>query len=62
MIVDLPEPLSPTNAIYYPRLIFRERLLRTIVLDVGYLKVTFLNSISPEIGSFYPIDSSTKGL
>lgn len=47
-MVDFPEPLSPTNAMYSPCLIEKETFLRAIVLDVGYLKVTFLNYIYPD--------------
>jgi hypothetical protein len=49
MMVDLPEPLSPTNAIYSPLSILIDIPLRVIVVDVGYLNTTFLNSTAPEI-------------
>ena len=60
-MVDFPEPLSPTKATYYPSLIVKERSLRARVLERGYLKVTFLNSIAPEMFPSSPFFSSTKG-
>ena len=61
-MVDLPEPLSPTKAMYYPLFILSDKLFRATVFEVGYLKVTFLNSISPSMFTFSPALSSTKGL
>lgn len=61
-MVDLPEPLSPTNAMYSPLLMCKDRLLRAIVFEVGYLKTTLRNYISPVIVKLAPEDSSTSGL
>lgn len=54
MIVDFPDPLSPTKATYYPSLILKERSLKATVLETGYLKVTLLNYISPDMVSSVP--------
>lgn len=43
MMVDLPLPDGPTNAIFYPYFILKLKFLRTIAYLSGYLKVTFLN-------------------
>ena len=48
MIVDLPHPLSPTNAIFFPLGILRVILSKiTKSYLLGYLNVTFLIRISP---------------
>lgn len=59
IIVDFPEPLYPTKAIYSPFLIFNDKFLITGVLEEGYLKVTLSNYISPLILISDPLDSST---
>ena len=48
MIVDLPHPDGPTNAVVFPASNTPEKLSRIVksALD-GYLKDTFLNSIRP---------------
>jgi len=55
MIVDFPEPLSPTKAIYYPFLIFNDKFLIIGIFEEGYLNVTLSNYISPFILISYPL-------
>ena len=47
--VDFPLPDSPTNPIFSPLFTLSEKSYRTVLSLEGYLKLTFLNSISPLI-------------
>ena len=45
--VDLPDPILPTIATFWPAGILNERLCRIGWLDPSNLNATFLNSTSP---------------
>lgn len=52
MIVDFPQPLGPTNATFSPWFTLKDTFFRTTFSLEGYLKLTFLNSITPSTSPF----------
>ena len=48
-MVDFPHPDGPQKAILLPAWILNDTLSKTILVRVGYTKVTFLNSMFPII-------------
>ena len=60
MIVDLPQPLEPTNATFCPVGILKLKLENTFFSLVGYLNVKLRQSISPLISVFNLLYCLTK--
>ena len=60
---DLPDPVGPTRAVFFPTSNFKVILLRTVsfFLD-GYEKTTLLKLISPcRLSSFWPVFNRILG-